>query len=121
MVLKFVLFLNVYPPLPGQEGWGGGCLQTNCFHLDLFIDETSQFLRVKKSLCLLIQKCLIGRPASFSNEEEVVLVTGRGVDLHLSWEVGARVRLLKHIEGCDLGGDGEKNGQERAAFNDIFF
>ncbi len=118
------MFLYACPPLRGKKDEGGGevCLQTNWFYLDLFIDETSQFLRVKKSLRLLVKKRLVSRPASFSDEEEVVLVTGRGIDFHLSWEVGACVRLLEHIEGCDLGGEGEEQrGQERAAFNATFY
>ena len=60
---------------------------------DLLLEEREHPGRVQHGLGLLVQERLVGRPAALGHEQELVLVPGGGVDLHLRGQVAAGVLL----------------------------
>ena len=63
---------------------------------------SAESLLIKDSLSLLIEISLIGRAATLSHEEELILIALGGMDFDLRREVATGVHLIIHIEGSVL-------------------
>ena len=70
--------------------------------LHLLDKERHESLLIKDSLSLLIEISLIGRAATLSHEEELILIALGGMDFDLRREVATGVHLIIHIEGSVL-------------------
>ena len=70
--------------------------------LHLLDKERHESLLIKDSLSLLIEISLIGRTATLSHEEELILIALGGMDFDLRREVATGVHLIIHIEGSVL-------------------
>ena len=76
---------------------GGGAEGTHFFDA-----EFSEALGVEEGFRFLIEEGLVGGAASLVDEEEIVFVSGGGVELDLGGEVILGVDLLIHGKGGDL-------------------
>ena len=62
--------------------WTGFTAHTD---LNFLVEELHHGVRVEEGLGLLVEEALVGRPAALRNEQELVLIARRGVQLNLPW------------------------------------
>ena len=78
-------------------------------NLNFLVEEFHQGVGVKQGLGLLEQEALVSRTSALRDEQELVFVARRCVELDLARQVRSGVLLLVHVECRHLVGEAITN------------